>query len=177
MRRLVSVLETTTQGMDYRIARLAARLDPDRTGARWLPDLAAMLGLPFHDALTEADAAPAGQGGARHPGAARHARSGLLAMLDALFPSRPIRVVDRTEQLIPISLGRDGVGGRALPAMLAGPSSADSAAQRAAGAEQDRPLPGDCLRRRAGRARAGGPGLDPRARPRAMRYRRRGRAR
>ena len=31
-------------------------------------------------------------------------------------------MVDRTEQLIPISLGHDGVGGRALPAMLAGPS-------------------------------------------------------
>lgn len=122
MRRLVSVLETTTQGMDYRIARLAARLDPDQTGARWLPDLATMLGLPFHDALTErmqrrlVKAAP-------DILAQRGTRLGLLAMLDALFPNRPIRVVDRTEQLIPISLGRDGVGGRALPAMLAGPSA------------------------------------------------------
>ena len=121
LRRLVSVLETTTQGMDHRIARLADRLDPDRTSARWLPDLAAMLGLPFHDALTGemqrrlVKAAPAIL-------ARRGTRLGLLAMLEALFPGRPIRVVDRTEQLIPISLGRDGVGGRALPAMLAGPS-------------------------------------------------------
>ena len=121
MRRLVAVLETTTQGIDHRIARLATRLDPDRTSARWLPDLAAMLGLPFHDALTPnmqrrlVKAAPAIL-------ARRGTRLGLLAMLEALFPGRPIRVVDRTEQLIPIALGGGGVGGRALPAMLAGPS-------------------------------------------------------
>jgi len=121
MRRLVAVLETTTQGMDHRIARLASRLDPDRTSTRWLPDLASMLGLPFHDALT-------GEMQRRLVKAApdilarRGTRLGLLAMIEALFPGRPIRVVDRTEQLIPISLGRGGVGGRALPAMLAGPS-------------------------------------------------------
>jgi phage tail-like protein len=121
MRRLVAVLETTTQGMDHRIARLAARLDPDQTSARWLPDLAAMLGLPFHDALSAemqrrlVKAAPSIL-------ARRGTRLGLISMLEALFPGRPVRVVDRTEQLIPISLGRDGVGGRALPAMLAGPS-------------------------------------------------------
>jgi phage tail-like protein len=121
MRRLVGVLEATTQGMDYRIARLAARLDPDQTSARWLPDLAAMLGLPFHEALTGAmqrrlvRAAP-------DILTRRGTRLGLLAMLHALFPGRPVRVIDRTELLVPISLGRGGVGGRALPAMLAGPS-------------------------------------------------------
>jgi phage tail-like protein len=121
MRRLVGVLEATTQGIDHRIARLAARLDPDQTGARWLPDLAAMLGLPFHEALTGAmqrrlvKAAP-------DILMRRGTRLGLLVMLRALFPGRPIRVIDRTELLVPISLGRGGVGGRALPAMLAGPS-------------------------------------------------------
>jgi len=122
MRRLVAVLETTSQGIDHRIARLASRLDPGRTSARWLPDLAAMLGLPFHDALTGAmqrrlvEAAPAIL-------ARRGTRLGLLAMLEALFPGRPVRVVDRTDLLIPLSLGRDGVGGSALPAMLSGPSA------------------------------------------------------
>ncbi|MBV9883119.1 MAG: hypothetical protein JO276_08935 [Sphingomonadaceae bacterium] len=117
MRRLVAVLEATTQGMDHRIARLAARLDPDETSPRWLPDLAAMLGLPFHDALSAAmqqrlvKAAPAVL-------ARRGTRLGLIAMLEALFPGRPIRVVDRTEQTIPITLG----SGSSLPAMLAGPS-------------------------------------------------------
>jgi phage tail-like protein len=122
MRRLVGVLEATTQGIDHRVARLAARLDPDRTSVRWLPDLAAMLGLPFHDALSAdmqrrlVKAAPAIL-------SRRGTRLGLLAMLEALFPGRPIQVVDRTELLIPISLGRDGVGGSALPAMLSGPST------------------------------------------------------
>lgn len=122
MRRLVGVLEATTQGIDHRIARLAARLDPDATSQRWLPDLAAMLGLPFHDALSAdmqrrlVKAAPAIL-------ERRGTRLGLLAMLEALFPGRPIQVVDRTELLIPISLGRDGVGGSALPAMLSGPST------------------------------------------------------
>ena len=122
MRRLVGVLEATTQGIDHRIGRLAARLDPDRTTERWLPDLAAMLGLPFHDALSAGmqrglvKAAPAIL-------SRRGTRLGLLAMLEALFPGRPIQVVDRTELLIPISLGRAGVGGSALPAMLSGPSA------------------------------------------------------
>ena len=122
MRRLVGVLEATTQGIDHRIARLAARLDPDATSERWLPDLAAMLGLPFHDALSAGmqrrlvKAAPAIL-------SRRGTRLGLLAMLEALFPGRPIQVVDRTDLLIPISLGRDGIGGSALPAMLSGPST------------------------------------------------------
>ena len=121
MRRLVGVLEATTQGIDHRIARLAARLDPDGTSARWLPDLAAMLGLPFHDILGPemqrrlVKAAPAIL-------SRRGTRLGLLAMLEALFPGRAVQVVDRTELLIPIALGGGGVGGRALPAMLAGPS-------------------------------------------------------
>lgn len=122
MRRLVGVLEATTQGIDHRIARLAARLDPNQTSQRWLPDLAAMLGLPFHDALSGemqrrlVKAAPAIL-------SLRGTRLGLLAMLEALFPGRPIQVVDRTELLIPVTLGRDGAGGSALPAMLSGPST------------------------------------------------------
>jgi phage tail-like protein len=121
MRRLVAVLETTTQGVDLRIGRLASRLDPRRTSARWLPELAAMLGLPFDDALSPemqrrlVEAAPAIL-------ARRGTRLGLVHMLEALFPGRPIRVIDRTEQLIPITLGR-GLGGRGLPALLSGPSA------------------------------------------------------
>jgi len=76
-----------------------------------------MLGLPFHDALSSdmqrrlVKAAPAML-------ARRGTRLGLVAMLEALFPGRPIQVVDRTELLIPVTLG----SGSALPAMLAGPS-------------------------------------------------------
>ncbi len=121
MRRVVAVLETTTQGVDLRIGGLARRLDPRRTSARWLPELAAMLGLPFHDALSAemqrrlVQAAPSIL-------ARRGTRRGLVDMFEALFPGRPIRVIDRTEQLIPITLGR-GLGGSGLPALLSGPSA------------------------------------------------------
>lgn len=122
MRRLVSVLEATSQGIDHRIGRVAERLVADRTGERWLPELAAMLGLPFHDALS-ADMQRKLVAAAGSILTRRGTRLGLLAMLEALFPDRPIRVFDRTEQLSPVMLG-DGraVPGGTLPALLAGPS-------------------------------------------------------
>jgi phage tail-like protein len=119
MRRLVGVLEATTQDIDREIGTLADRLDPERSGAEWLPDLAAMLGLPFHEALPEPmqrallNAAPAIL-------PQRGTRGGLLALFAALFPGRPVRVIDRTEQLVPLTLG-PGLG-RRLPALLSGPS-------------------------------------------------------
>lgn len=118
LRRLVGVLEATTQGIDRSIGRLAERLDPKRTETKWLPGLAAMLGLPFHDALS--DDMRRGIVGAAGPIlAGRGTREGVLAMLKAALPGRPIRVVDLTEQLIPIAL--DGAG--RLPALLTGASS------------------------------------------------------
>jgi phage tail-like protein len=116
LRRLVGVIEATTQDIDRAIGNLAERLDPARTPAEWLPDLAAMLGLPFHEALSAemqrrlVRAAAAVLRG-------RGTRAGLLAMLGALFPDRPIRVMDRTEQLIPVMLG-----GGTIPSLLAGAS-------------------------------------------------------
>lgn len=118
LRRLVGVLEATTQDIDQRIGRLAERLDPKRTPQHWLPDLAQMLGLPFHDALSE-DMQRALVGAAPAILAGRGTRRGLLAMLQALFPDRPIQVTDRTEQLIPVALNKSG----RLPALLAGPSA------------------------------------------------------
>lgn len=116
LRRLVGVLEATTQGIDRSIGALAERLDPARTAAEWLPDLAAMLGLPFHEALSP-DMRRNLVGAAAPILSGRGTRAGLLAMLEALFPNRPIRVIDRTEQLIPVMLG-----GGTIPSMLAGAS-------------------------------------------------------
>jgi phage tail-like protein len=117
MRGITSVLEATTQGLDSRIAHLATRLNPAQTSARWLPDLAAMLGLPFHDDLS-ADMQRRLAMAAGPILAGRGTRQGLLAMLDALFPQGRARVLDRTEQLIPVALGH-GI----LPSLLSGPSA------------------------------------------------------
>jgi phage tail-like protein len=121
LRRLVAILEATSQGIDERIAGVAGRLDPRRAEARWLPALAGLLGLPFDGALSTAmqrslvQAAPAILTG-------RGTLNGVRALLDALFGKRPFRIVDRTEQLIPIALGGGSFVGSRLPAYLSGPS-------------------------------------------------------
>ncbi|WP_166300694.1 phage tail protein [Bradyrhizobium sp. 2S1] len=114
LRRVVSVLEATTQSIDERIADLARRLDPERADASRLPALAAMLGLPFDAAL------PPGMQQAVVKAAPeifehRGTRHGLEVLLNALFPKRPIRIVDRAARLLPVTLG-----GSPLPALLMG---------------------------------------------------------
>ena len=114
--RLVATLEGTTRPIDEIIARLGDWLDPDRTPARWLPRLAAMLDIPFDAVLGETAqrnlvrAAAALLGG-------RGTRAGLVTLLEAIVPDRPIAVEDRTGLLAPLTLGA-----AMLPAMLTGPS-------------------------------------------------------
>jgi phage tail-like protein len=122
MRRLVAVLETGIDSVDRSIAGLAKRLNPQATDEKWLADLALMLGLPFHEALT----VPMRRnllGVAGKILESRGTRTGLLTMLEALFPDRQIRVRDRTEQLAPIILGSERIAGNALPRLLSGASA------------------------------------------------------
>ena len=122
LRRLVGVLEATTHGIDRKIGALAARLDPGRTEDRWLPALAATLGLPFDESLTpEMQRRVVAAAGALLVG--RGTRGGLAALFEALFPGRPVRIVDRTTQFIPVALGGGGFAGSRLPALLTGPSA------------------------------------------------------
>lgn len=122
MRRLVAVLEATTQDLDERIGRLADRLDPARTEDRWLPGLAALLGLPFHASLDPRQQRRMLQA-ASGILAGRGTREGVITLLNAIFPNTPFRVVDRTETVTPIMLGGGAVRGASLPAYLSGPSS------------------------------------------------------
>ncbi|MFL5056207.1 MAG: phage tail protein [Microvirga sp.] len=121
LRPLVAVLETTTQSIDELISHLAERLDPDLTEDRWLPQLAALLGLPF-DAELLARAQRSLLKGARAILAGRGALAGVHALLNAIFGARRFVVVDRSEQLAPIALGGGGFSGSRLPAFLGGPS-------------------------------------------------------
>jgi phage tail-like protein len=121
LRRLVGVIEATTLGIDATITGLGDRLDPARAEDRWLGSLAAMLGLPFDAALT-----PAMQrnlvAAARAILLRRGTVAGLRAVAEALFPGRPISVVDRTGQLAAVTLGGGTAAGSRLPALLAGPT-------------------------------------------------------
>ena len=119
LRALVGVLETTTQGIDRRIATLGRLIDPATADAEWLDYTARWLGLPWDDGLALAQkralmrAAPAIL-------ATRGTRQALLTMLACLFPQQPpvYRVRDSSD-LEPLR-----VGGAALPALLGGlPSS------------------------------------------------------
>ncbi|HEX8241781.1 MAG TPA: phage tail protein [Allosphingosinicella sp.] len=121
LKRLVGVLEATTHGIDGQIATLAARLDPERTESRWLPELAATLGLPFDEALpTAMQRRLVGAAGALLVG--RGTRAGFAALFEALFPGRPVAIRDRATQRIPVALGGGGFAGSRLPALLTGPS-------------------------------------------------------
>jgi phage tail-like protein len=119
--RLLAVFEAVSQGIDGEIGALADRLDPARTEVRWLPDLAALLGLPFDAALAQdaqrrlVVAAPALLAG-------RGTRRGVLALLQAVLGERGYRVIDRSEEFAPVTLGGDGLAGSRLPGFLNGPS-------------------------------------------------------
>ena len=119
--RLLGVFEAVSQGIDGEIGTLADRLDPARTEARWLPDLAALLGLPFDATLPEAAqrrlvaAAPALLAG-------RGTRRGILALLEAALGERGYRVIDRSEEFAAVTLGGGGLTGSRLPGFLTGPS-------------------------------------------------------
>ena len=116
LRRIVGVVESTTQSIDERIADLARRLDPERADPPRLPALAAMLGLPFDAALSpvmQRALVKAAPEILEHRGT----RRGLEVLLDALFPGRPVRIIDRAASLLPMTLG-----GSPLPALLMGPA-------------------------------------------------------
>ena len=122
LRRLVAVLETTTQGIDELISRLAcaARPGSDR-GPLGPPQLAALL-CSASQAELPAGAQRSLLKGARAILAGRGALAGVHALLNAIFGARRFVVVDRSEQLAPIALGGGGFPGSRLPSFLAGPS-------------------------------------------------------
>ncbi|QAY79326.1 phage tail protein [Sphingosinicella sp. BN140058] len=117
LRRLVGILEATTQDLDERIGQLAERLSAQRSPSSALEALAEMLGIPFHPGLSTT--MQRGLIGAA-PGIllGRGTRAGLQATLEALFGARAFRIVDTTERLIPVALGLSR-----LPAMLSGASA------------------------------------------------------
>ena len=121
LRSLVGVLEATTQGIDARIAAMGNLVHPASAPGPWLDFLARWLGLPWDDALSEAQKR-AIVTRASELARGRGTRGGLEALLNALIPGTPrrFRVIDTTVDFGFAIVGDAACAGSALPAMLGG---------------------------------------------------------
>jgi phage tail-like protein len=121
LRSLVGVLETTTHGIDERIASLGSLIAPASAPEPWLNFVARWIGLPWDDELT-LDQKRSLMGRAEQIIASRGTRNGLETLLDSLFPGEPrrFRVTDPTADLGFATVGGSGCSGSALPAILGG---------------------------------------------------------
>ena len=121
LRSLVGVLETTTQGLDARIAALGSLAHPSTAPEEWLDFVARWLGLPWDDGLA-LEQKKAILGRAPELARGRGTRAGLEALLGSLIPGTPrrFRVTDATADFGFATVGGDGCTGSALPAMLGG---------------------------------------------------------
>jgi phage tail-like protein len=121
LRSLVGVLETTTQGLDARIAAMGSRINPSTAPEPWLDFVARWLGLPWDDGLTLAQK-KAIMTRAPELAKSRGTRAGLEALLESLMPGTPrrFRVIDATADFGFATVGGDGCSGTAIPAILGG---------------------------------------------------------
>ena len=121
LRKLVGVLETTTQDIDARIASMAGQISPATADEPWLDFIARWLGVPWDDGLTPEQKRALVL---RAPDLtkARGTRAGLEALLEALIPGEPVRfrVTDATADNGFAVVGGASCEGSKLPAMLGG---------------------------------------------------------
>ena len=121
LRALVGVLETTTQGLDKRIASMGSRVHPLTAPEAWLDFTARWLGVPWDDALS-LQQKRAIMSRAADLAKGRGTRAGLEALLESLMPDLPrrFRVIDATADFGFAMVGGEACAGSALPAMLGG---------------------------------------------------------
>jgi phage tail-like protein len=121
LRSLVGVLETTTHGIDERIASLGSLIAPASAPGPWLDFVARWIGLPWDDELSLAQKRSL-LGRAEQIITSRGTRNGLETLLDSLFPGEPrrFRVTDPTADLGFAMVGGSGCSGSTLPAILGG---------------------------------------------------------
>ncbi len=121
LRALVGVFETTTQGLDERIAGLGSHVHPKTASSEWLDVIARWLGLPWDDTLAVAQKRCI-VSNAHALATTRGTRSGLETFLACLMPETPrrFRVIDGIADFGFATVGGTGCAGSALPAMLGG---------------------------------------------------------
>ncbi len=131
LRRMVGVLETTTQGLDRNIAALAGNLQAATASGTWLNYMARWFDLPWHDALPVATRRSLLENGEELL-AKRGTRDGLRRLVELLAHGAAVRIVDHNADLGMLVLGgHQGRVGSALPAILGGlPPSAAALSRR-----------------------------------------------
>jgi phage tail-like protein len=120
-RNFIGVLETTTQGLDARIASMGSLVHPDTAPVEWLDFMARWLGLPWDDGLSpEQKRSLVGRAAdlAKHRGT----RAGLEALLESLIPGTPrrFRITDASADFGFAIVGDASLPGSALPVLLGG---------------------------------------------------------
>jgi len=122
LRALVGAFETTTQGLDERIAALGSHVHPKTASSEWLDAIARWLGLPWDDTLALAQKRCI-VSHAQDLASKRGTRAGLETFLACLMPEIPrrFRIVDAIADFGFATVGGTGCEGSALPAMLGGP--------------------------------------------------------
>ncbi|MGY4404081.1 phage tail protein [Bradyrhizobium sp. USDA 3315] len=132
LRRLVGVLEATTQNIDAAIDGIGRQLDAGHAPECWLDYLGRWFDLPWHDALP-ADSKRRLLRSASELIAQRGTRAGLIVLLKCLVGDNAIvGVVDVTVEYQALRLGGRNQKGAAIPALLAGRSVAQSVLGRGA---------------------------------------------
>jgi phage tail-like protein len=127
LRALVGVLESTTQGLDARIASLASHVHPDSATGPWSDFVARWLGLPWDDALGD-DQKKRIIAAAPQLARERGTRAGLETLLRCLLPGTArFRIVDTTAEFGFAKVGGGTCRGSAVPAMLGGFTAAHTA--------------------------------------------------
>jgi phage tail-like protein len=122
LRKVVGVLESTTQQFDERIRGVASYLDARTTSNEWLDYLARWFDLPWDDGLP-VDSKRRILQRAGELLERRGTRRGLLILLQSLLgEDASVEIVDVTVDHAPIRLGGCGARGGILPAILAGAS-------------------------------------------------------
>lgn len=121
LRALVGVLETSTQGLDVRIAALGSHVHPKTAPPEWLDALARWLGLPWDDTLELAQKRRI-VAHAHALASRRGTRAGLETFLDCLMPETPrrFRILDAIADFGFATVSGTGCEGSALPALLGG---------------------------------------------------------
>jgi len=121
LRALVGVFETTTQGIDERIAAMGSLINPSTAPEQWLDFIARWVGVPWDDGLTVKQKR-AVITSALEIAKGRGTRAGLEALLEALIPGPPrrFRVTDSTADFGFAVVGGESCPGATLPALLGG---------------------------------------------------------